>query len=205
MGNAISSEFTLRELKKLNPEAVRNYSRMVSLRHVRRYRDAYPGISRPKRLALGLSLRQKRTKTERRLIKRQQRRRRCLLPEYKAKESRRMKLWKQRNRDKVLAYNKRYDLAHPEKRNLRNLLGWHRRRSKRELRFTPSQLIKRLSMFAGCWICGGAKEEMDHVKPVSRGGLHCLSNIRPVCGPCNKRKTNKWPLSLMAQQSPTGV
>jgi 5-methylcytosine-specific restriction endonuclease McrA len=47
-----------------------------------------------------------------------------------------------------------------------------------------------------CYICGtpvwqGVNLEMDHVHPVSRGGLHCADNLRPACGPCNRRKHNK--------------
>ena len=63
--------------------------------------------------------------------------------------------------------------------------------------FTADQLEDRLSMFAGCWMCGGERDEsfhVDHVKPLSKGGWHCLANLRPACGPCNISKGAKWPL-----------
>jgi 5-methylcytosine-specific restriction endonuclease McrA len=53
-----------------------------------------------------------------------------------------------------------------------------------------------------CYLCGTpvrlhAKRidsdrcEMDHVVPITRGGLHCAENLRPACAPCNRLKSNK--------------
>lgn len=44
-----------------------------------------------------------------------------------------------------------------------------------------------------CWVCGGAYEALDHVKPVSAGGPHLAANIRPICKSCNSRKSARWP------------
>jgi endogenous inhibitor of DNA gyrase (YacG/DUF329 family) len=66
----------------------------------------------------------------------------------------------------------------------------------RTVQFTPAQQAQRWAMWGGrCWVCGiaGATEE-DHVKPVSAGGWHCLSNLRPICTTCNARKRACWPL-----------
>ena len=63
--------------------------------------------------------------------------------------------------------------------------------------FTVEQLADRVSMFAGCWMCGCERDEsfhIDHVKPLSKGGWHCLANLRTACGPCNISKGAKWPL-----------
>ena len=75
------------------------------------------------------------------------------------------------------------------------------RRRKKRMReakvvdFSAAQLEARLSMFAGCWMCGTSAEEMhiDHVEPIVKGGPHMLSNLRPACAPCNLRKGAKWP------------
>lgn len=72
-----------------------------------------------------------------------------------------------------------------------------RRKGAPTIPFTVKQLEDRLSMFAGCWMCGAEPDEgfhVDHVKPLARGGWHCLSNLRPACGPCNWSKGAKWPL-----------
>lgn len=57
-------------------------------------------------------------------------------------------------------------------------------------KFTPGQLRERLSVFGGtCAYCGAnSPTHIDHVKPLSRGGAHCLSNLRPACPTCNMRK-----------------
>lgn len=59
--------------------------------------------------------------------------------------------------------------------------------------FTSAQLEQRLSMFPGCWMCGGAPESVDHVKPLNKGGPHLLANLRPACVSCNSRKQDRWP------------
>ena len=42
-----------------------------------------------------------------------------------------------------------------------------------------------------CWICGGPFQEIDHVIPLAKGGLHTLSNLRPSCTYCNRSKGTK--------------
>lgn len=72
-----------------------------------------------------------------------------------------------------------------------------RRKGAPTIPFTVAQLEERLSMFAGCWMCGCERDEgfhIDHVKPLSKGGWHCLSNLRPSCPSCNLSKGAKWPL-----------
>lgn len=41
-----------------------------------------------------------------------------------------------------------------------------------------------------CAYCGASDcpLEMDHVRPLSKGGAHVASNIVPACKPCNSRK-----------------
>jgi 5-methylcytosine-specific restriction endonuclease McrA len=47
--------------------------------------------------------------------------------------------------------------------------------------------------FGRCWMCGKQAEAWDHVKPLAKGGAHCLANLRPACKPCNSRKRDRWP------------
>lgn len=61
--------------------------------------------------------------------------------------------------------------------------------------FTAEQLNSRLEYYGHkCWMCQGPYEALDHVKPLSKGGFHVLSNLRPSCRSCNSSKSDKWPL-----------
>lgn len=67
---------------------------------------------------------------------------------------------------------------------------------------TAESIRQRMAYFGNrCWICGGPFEQVDHVKPLSKGGAHCLANLRPSCASCNNRKRARWPLSKEALQS----
>src|SRR5690606_18230624 len=61
------------------------------------------------------------------------------------------------------------------------------------LPFTKAELDARMEYYGKCWICGGPWDQVDHVKPLSKGGPNILANLRPACGTCNRRKGNKWP------------
>lgn len=59
---------------------------------------------------------------------------------------------------------------------------------------SPNALAQKMAYWGNrCWLCGGPHEATDHVKPLAKGGLHCLANLRPICGPCNSRKRDRWP------------
>jgi 5-methylcytosine-specific restriction endonuclease McrA len=62
-----------------------------------------------------------------------------------------------------------------------------------------TQIAARLAYFGGrCWLCGESANAMDHVKPLSAGGPHWASNLRPVCTSCNSRKGDTWPYRVAA-------
>lgn len=75
----------------------------------------------------------------------------------------------------------------------------NRRRAKKIagtiIAFTADHLEARMSMFPGCWMCGGPKETVDHVKPLEKGGAHMLANLKPACRSCNSSKQHAWPLT----------
>ena len=89
------------------------------------------------------------------------------------------KLWRQSNEDLVRERSQR-----------RNAL----KREATVVPFTAAQLSQRMSMYARCWICGDPRwTDVDHVKPLSKGGPHMLANLRPACRECNNRKSATWP------------
>lgn len=44
-----------------------------------------------------------------------------------------------------------------------------------------------------CQYCGSPAENLDHVVPKSRGGLHVWENVVAACRRCNSRKENRTP------------
>lgn len=111
---------------------------------------------------------------------------------WKAKARRGWDLWEARNPEEVRASKRQWARANAE---AANEITRRRRARLRELPtapFTLAQLEARLSMWPGCWICGGPKEAVDHVKPCAAGGAHMLANFRPICGTCNSGKNSTW-------------
>ncbi len=47
-----------------------------------------------------------------------------------------------------------------------------------------------------CQYCGRSAENVDHVIPRSRGGLHTWDNVVAACRPCNARKENRAPADV---------
>lgn len=61
------------------------------------------------------------------------------------------------------------------------------------VRITLEDLASRMAFFGNrCWMCLGPFEHIDHVKPLSKGGPHLLSNMRPSCRSCNQSKSGRW-------------
>jgi len=39
--------------------------------------------------------------------------------------------------------------------------------------------------------CGARTTQVDHIVPLSRGGMHERANLRAMCGPCHSRRTRR--------------
>lgn len=92
---------------------------------------------------------------------------------------------------------KAFRLANPERRSEYERRRRAVKKSSRSVGFiTPQMLASKIAYWAErCWICLAPWEQIDHVKPLSKGGLHVLANLRPICADCNNRKSNRWPFS----------
>lgn len=120
--------------------------------------------------------------------------------------------WKANNKPREKQTRKLWRKAHPQvlrnaharwrKRHPDLVAESKRRRSKNRrarlrgvlVSLSKEQLAARVAYYGWrCWICRLPYEEMDHVKPLAAGGAHIGSNIRPICGSCNRRKQDKWP------------
>ncbi|MYR43114.1 hypothetical protein GTW67_14075 [Streptomyces sp. SID5910] len=42
--------------------------------------------------------------------------------------------------------------------------------------------------------------EVDHVRPLAKGGVHHPFNLAPSCGPCNRAKGDTDVMSWLAQK-----
>jgi 5-methylcytosine-specific restriction endonuclease McrA len=115
--------------------------------------------------------------------------------------------------DKILAYQKAWYSSHRDDEEYREARRkWARdnpesgRENSRRRRarkngapvlsaYTTSEaLAGRSEMYGGlCYICGAVATDMDHVKPLAKGGAHVPCNLRPICKSCNSKKGAKWP------------
>jgi 5-methylcytosine-specific restriction endonuclease McrA len=63
--------------------------------------------------------------------------------------------------------------------------------------FRPHAPLTRRAVFARdegrCQYCGGVAENLDHVVPRSRGGLHVWENVVAACRRCNAKKMDRTP------------
>lgn len=101
------------------------------------------------------------------------------------------------DREAVIARVERWRELHPEKWLEYQRLRRARVRGATVVKFSSSDLALRMSYFGNkCWMCSGPFEHIDHVKPISKGGSHMLSNLRPACRSCNSSKSAKWPFTL---------
>lgn len=118
----------------------------------------------------------------------------------RAKQAINVKAWTAANKAHLRAYRQEWLAA-----NGGVVLDyWRKRRARKRQaciqQITKAQLEDRMSVFGFCCAyCGGPFEEIDHVKPLARGGYHCLANLRPACGRCNRIKWAKSPFQWLAQ------
>ncbi|WP_374101491.1 HNH endonuclease [Tsukamurella paurometabola] len=99
--------------------------------------------------------------------------------------------WMLQNRDRM----KQWHTAHREANRERYRESVRRRRYHTRKKIDPRLIELKVSMYGGkCWICQAAPyRHLDHVKPISQGGQHILSNLRPACAKCNRAKASLWP------------
>lgn len=99
------------------------------------------------------------------------------------------------HREEMRESNRRWRI---ENRDRKNESERRRRALKQSLTIVPfavSLLDQKWAYWGGkCWMCGRNADTWDHVKPLAKGGYHCLANLRPACRHCNSSKQAKWPL-----------
>lgn len=103
------------------------------------------------------------------------------------------RIWREANPEAFKRSRDQWLAANPEAARLIKMNRRARLRGADAVPFTAEQATARVAYYGGrCWMCGGAYEQLDHVKPLSKGGPHMLSNLRPSCADCNVRKNGLW-------------
>lgn len=108
--------------------------------------------------------------------------------------------WKQANPEKVRAYKRAYKLRNPDKdKNYYQQNKWRYELSRANRRARKAQAsiflvtakdVRRI-MSKPCIYCGAMAEHLEHIIPLSRGGLHSIGNLAPACAKCNLSKGAK--------------
>lgn len=130
-------------------------------------------------------------------------------PEYRDARLSMNSAWRERDPAAWRESQKKYYEANREKRIAQASAHATARRAHKKasmvIPFTAEQLRHRLSMYHGCWICGrDSWDEVDHVKPIAKGGPHILANLRPACRDCNRRKSATWPIPTTRKAQSNG-
>lgn len=99
-----------------------------------------------------------------------------------------------RDSDRILAQQKLWAKAHPERMKLSDARKRKKRRTAKRIPYTIEQLADKVRHWGWkCWMCGDPWQVIDHVKPLSKGGWDALCNLRPACKWCNGFKHSRWP------------
>lgn len=117
-------------------------------------------------------------------------------PHMKAKAAVYSLTYIQRNREHLLAHNRKWMREHPEYRKAHHtrrrvaLLGANGSHTEAEWQLILKRHRNR------CADCGlrfsdSVRATEDHVVPLTRGGTDFAFNLKPLCQPCNSRKNNR--------------
>lgn len=97
------------------------------------------------------------------------------------------KNWNEKNLEKVRASKEKWAKNNPEASRLKTL---RRRAALRDAKQVTQKDIAKM-MQKGCIYCQARAEHIDHVIPISKGGIHSLGNLAPSCAKCNLSKGGK--------------
>lgn len=113
------------------------------------------------------------------------------------KQKARQKRWRDRNREKLRAAYKEWDKEHKDYRRSGKAKRRLRKNGNSHSPWTHQQVVERGDGF--CPYCGkkigliydSKIIHIDHIIPLSRGGIDAVENLEAICCKCNCRKTNK--------------
>ena len=105
----------------------------------------------------------------------------------------RCRVYRKANPEKVRAASRAYRAANPEKVRVSFIVSNALQAAKHYDalgKFTAGQFVELCARYKHRCLCCGKKRKLgaDHVIPLSKGGSNFISNIQPLCLPCNMRK-----------------
>lgn len=106
------------------------------------------------------------------------------------------------NAESLKAKVRAWQAAHPALVSIYKKMNRHRRRAAIKGARIPAQLIIRLfEAFDGrCAYCRKAPAaHLDHIQPLSKGGLHTIENLAPACARCNLTKNASSPAAFQTK------
>lgn len=102
------------------------------------------------------------------------------------------------NPDKARESTARYARANPESARARE----RRRRARKAA--VESRPYNEADVFAAynwaCCFCGNPATDIEHFRPISKGGPDAAENLLVACGPCNSSKGARDPLEFLASR-----
>jgi len=173
----------------------------------RRLRDGVQGMCRQCRAAGELARWRRDPESARR-------RTRAQYHKHRAKRLAKHAAWQRENKDRLSDYRRERWHANPTARDKQKVAtaAWYRRHpekvaAKNRNRYarvragggsvTAEEWAAMLSAYSGkCAYCGTAADriDLDHMVPLSRGGVHVIENVIPACLRCNSSKGARTPL-----------
>lgn len=115
--------------------------------------------------------------------------------EHKEKHLADIEIWKKNNAEKVREIKRQWKLRNPD------VEMEHCRARRARLKGSGGVVSKQewnelKNKYDYTCLCCGKKEPeikltLDHVSPISRGGMNVISNAQPLCQPCNSSKNTK--------------
>jgi len=120
---------------------------------------------------------------------------RIRLREYKRKNSKKLVVanreYRRKNRERVNANARRYWAENRDRSRFHSINYQARKRGSDDGTVT-TEFLNVLMSETNCYYClrlvPRAEREMEHKKPLSRGGLHSMFNVVMACRTCNRRK-----------------
>lgn len=112
-----------------------------------------------------------------------------------------MQTWKEKNRERVLAYAAQYASQHKIERstNQRNRYAKQQAAGTHTVNDVRKLLTWQRFKCAACKTCVKKKFHVDHVVPLFLGGSNDKENLQILCPTCNVRKNKKDPIEWAQQ------